>query len=179
MERRDIDHGADMLVAYSKPRACAKPLTALAVGVGVVLAVSLAPGSARAQSAECQGMMKLLQDRVSLLQQWQTMQKKKQVSPAGACNLFTQLSSKVSAAIVEVEKNGTWCHVPEQVLPGLKDEQPKVSKARGEACKAVAMQKKMQAQQQQRAQQQRSNQGPLGGGDSVVGGPIKMPQGAL
>lgn len=165
-----------MLVAYSKPRACAKPLAAIAVGIGVVLAVSLAPGSARAQSAECQGMIKLLQDRVNLLQQWQTMQKKKQVSAAGACNLFTQLSGKVSAAIVEVEKNGTWCHVPDQVLPGLKDEQPKVNKARGDACKAVQMQKKMEAQ---RAQQQRSAPGPLGGGDSVVGGPVKMPQGAL
>ncbi|WP_293867088.1 hypothetical protein [uncultured Alsobacter sp.] len=166
-----------MLVAYSMPRACAKPLAALAVGAGVVLAVALTPGTARAQSSECVGVMKLLQDRVTLLQQWQTMQKKKQATAPAACNLFTQLNAKVAAAIVEVEKNGSWCHVPDQVLPTLKDEQPKVSKARGDACKAVQMQKKMEAQRAQ--QQQRGAPGPLGGGDSVVGGPIKMPQGAL
>lgn len=134
-----------MLVAYSMPRSRAKPLTALAVGAGVVLAVALAPGAARAQSAECMGMMKLLRDRVTLLQQWQGMQKKKQATAPAACNLFTQLNAKVAAAIVEVEKNGTWCHVPDEVLPTLKDEQPKVSKARGDACKAASMQKKMEA----------------------------------
>ena len=168
-----------MLVAYSMPRSRAKPLTALAVGVGVVLAVALAPRTAQAQSAECMGMMKLLKDRVTLLQQWQGMQKKKQATAPAACNLFTQLNSKVTAAIAEVEKNGTWCHVPEQVLPTLKDEQPKVSKARADACKAASMQKQMEAQRARQQQQQRSAPGPLGGGDSVVGGPIKMPQGAL
>lgn len=165
-----------MLVAYSMPRSRAKSFTALAVGLGVVLAVALAPRTAQAQSAECMGMMKVLKDRVTLLQQWQTMQKKKQATAPAACNLFTQLNAKVTTAIAEVEKNGTWCHAPDELLANLKDEQPKVSKARGDACKAASTQKQMEAQ---RARQQRSAPGPLGGGDSVVGGPIKMPQGAL
>ena len=39
--------------------------------------------------------------------------------------------------------------------------------------------KQMEAQARKQQQQRQQGAGPLGGGDSIVGGPVKMPQGAL
>ncbi|MHB2167009.1 hypothetical protein [Alsobacter sp. R-9] len=131
---------------------------------------------ASAQSEECKPLMKLMQERIALVQRLNTMNKAKRKDPNEFCAVFTQLSSKISQAIPEVEKNGAWCHVPDQALTGLKGELGQANSAKAQACKVAAQQKKMQAQQEQ---QSRSAPGPLGGGDSIVGGPIKMPAGAL
>ncbi len=136
----------------------------------------LASRPAAAQAEDCKPLVKLMQERGALLQRLNAMNAKKQKDPAQFCAVFQQLSAKIADTIPEIERNGSWCHVPDAVLPGLKAEQPKVAQARTQACKVAAEQKKMQ--EAARSQQQRGP-GLLGGGDGIVGGPVRMPSGAL
>ena len=144
--------------------------------LAVVAASLVTARPAAAQSEECKPLIKLMQDRAGILQRLNAMNAKKQKDAAQFCAVFQQLSAKINETIPEIEKNGSWCHVPEAVLPGLKAEQPKVNQARAQACKVAADQKKMQ--EAARSQQQRGP-GLLGGGDGIVGGPVRMPSGAL
>lgn len=185
-----------MLVAYSMPPADAKipvgenrpsrtsalrvrvggPLCTLA-GALVLAGTLLGAGPAAAQvSDDCIPLVKVMKEHGALMQRLNAMNKQKQKDANQFCSVFQQLGAKVNQAIPEVEKNGSWCHVPDNVLPALKASLPQIDKAKGQACGVAAQQRKMMNQQKA---QQRGGPGPLGGGDSVVGGPIRMPQGAL
>jgi hypothetical protein len=154
--------------------------TGLLTAAGIILAVIAMPivasQPASAQAEDCKPLVKMMQERGVLLQRLNAMNAKKQKDPAQFCAVFQQLSAKLSETIPEIERNGSWCHVPDAVLPGLKAEQPKIAQARTQACKVAAEQKKMQ--EAARSQQQRGP-GLLGGGDGIVGGPVRMPSGAL
>ncbi len=149
---------------------------AIAALAAPLLALTLAATPAAAQSEACQPIAKLVQERAALMQRFNTLNKASKKDPAQFCALFQQMQANITKTIPELELNGSWCHVPDTVLPGLKAEQPKINQARAQACKVAADQKKMM--EAQRNQQQRGP-GLLGGGDGIVGGPIRMPSGAL
>ena len=144
------------------------------VRAGLLAALTLAaialPGPVRAQSSECDDLGKKLNAYGSLMQRAQGFQKKKP-TPDEACSLFTNLQSAGKAVIPALEQNGSWCHVPDQALVNIKAQQDQISKVRNNACTVAAQMKKQQQQQQQ-------GPGLLGGGD-VLGGPMRVPQGAL
>ncbi len=144
--------------------------------LAVMAAPVVASRPAAAQAEDCKPLVKLMQERGVLLQRLNALNAKKQKDPAQFCAIFQQLGAKITEVIPEVERNGSWCHVPDAVLPGLKSEQPKIAQARAQACKVAAEQKKMQ--EAARSQQQRGP-GLMGGGDGIVGGPVRMPSGAL
>ena len=60
-------------------------------------------------------------------------------------------------------------------IEGMKTDNKKVAGFRAQACNAV----KQQAQMMRRAQQQAQGASPFGGADSITGGPMRVPQGAL
>jgi hypothetical protein len=142
------------------------------------LAPALWAGPALAQSSECEKIGKLLQERSSLIQQIQSMGKKKKLTPDSACGLFGRLQANGNAVIAALDKDGAWCHVPDQVLPNIKTQNGQIGTNRVKACNVAAQQKKMM----EAARKQQSEGGGLLGGSAagdVLGGPIKLPQGAL
>ena len=122
------------------------------------------------QAPECVDIGNKLNTYGQWMQRAQNFQKKKP-TPDEACNVFTNLQRSGSAVVPALEQNGAWCHVPDQALANIKAQQEQITKVRAEACKVAAQMKK---QQQQGAQ----GGGLLGGGD-VLGGPMRVPQGAL
>jgi hypothetical protein len=125
--------------------------------------------AAQAQSDECAKLGQVLMARGKLIEEVSRYDKKRP-TPDAACATFTKLVESTNASIVEVEKNGVWCHVPPEALPALKGQQEGISKARANACAAAVQMKK---------QQEEARKSPLLGGGSVLGGPVKVPQGAL
>jgi hypothetical protein len=134
-----------------------------------------APAFAQAPN-ECQAVAPMMQERASLMKRAESFRKKKP-TPTEACNVFTSLQKNGTQIVPWVETNGAWCHVPPEFLTNLKQQQEQISKVRTQACAAMAQEKKMI--EQAKRGQAKGAPGPLGGGDEIVGGPIKMPQGAL
>lgn len=131
----------------------------------------MAASPAFAQQSECEELGKVLNNYGSLMQRAQSFQKKKP-TPDEACSVFTGLQNAGVNAVKALEKDGAWCHAPEQALVNIKSQQDQISKVKANACQVAAQMKKQMQQQQQ--------QGPglLGGGE-VLGGPMRVPQGAL
>jgi hypothetical protein len=69
-----------------------------------------------------------------------------------------------------IEDNGAWCHVPQEILPGLQSQLTQITEGRKNSCAAA---------DQQRKAKSAPAASPFGGGDSVIGGAVKMPKGAL
>ncbi len=134
---------------------------------------------ASAQQSECQKLGSLMQTRGGLLAKIQNFQKKKPTAPV-ACAAFGELASNTDKVIAELETNGAWCHAPAEALPGMQAQKTQIATARSNACNVAAQQKKMEQQQAKQQQlQQKQGGGPIGGGGDVLGGSIKVPQGAL
>ena len=142
-----------------------------------VLALTISASGAHAQvSPECEKIGKLSKDRATTMMQIQSWQKAKNKPTAAAvCSAFSNLQANGNALIPLIEANGAWCHIPDNAVPGLKQQQAGIGKTRATACSAAAKMKKMEAQRAQGP----ANQGPLGGTGDILGGPIKPPQGAL
>ncbi|MFZ4531726.1 MAG: hypothetical protein ACOYOJ_07910 [Alsobacter sp.] len=145
--------------------------------LAIAMTVTLGAGQAAAQANDCAAAGPMMIERQKLMQRIEGFRKKRP-SAVEACNVFTSLSGNGSRLIPWVETNGAWCHVPPEFLPNLKAQQEQMSKVRGQACTAAVQQKKLEAQARRQQQGQKAP-GPLGGGDEIVGGPIRMPQGAL
>ncbi|MFO1147674.1 MAG: hypothetical protein U1E62_04790 [Alsobacter sp.] len=151
------------------------------IAVGFVAGLA---GPARAQSDECQALSKVIQRQGQLTQAAQSFGKRK-MTPAlisQACSTFGQLAANTKDAIAKLEKDGAWCHAPPTIVDALKASQPNIAKAQTNACNASANVKKMEQQAraaQERQKKQMQGAGPIGGGGDVLGGPIKVPQGAL
>jgi len=157
--------------------------SATAVALIAVACFAL-PGAARAQSDECQALGQVIQRQGELTQAAQGIGKKKMTPAliAQACATFGKLAANTKDAIAKLEKDGAWCHAPPNILDALKSSQPNISKAQSNACNASANVKKMEQQAraaQERQKKQMQGAGPIGGGGDVLGGPIKVPQGAL
>lgn len=135
--------------------------------VGALWLVSAAP--AAAQASECDKLSKLFENRAKTMQQLEGF-KKRPPTADQACAVFGRLKEQNAQAMAEVERNGDWCHVPADVLPNLKAQHAQIEETRKGACTAAVQQRK-QAEDAKK-------QGLLGGGD-IIGGPMRMPQGAL
>ena len=144
-------------------------LTGKLVAPAVLLALAYT-GAARAQSAECVELGKIFNKRQTVIEQINGFQKK-QASADVACSAFTRLGQLTADTIKAIEKDGAWCHVPNEVLPSLQSQTSQIAEARKNACGA--------ADQHRKAQSEAKQHNPLGGSDSVIGGQIKMPKGAL
>ncbi len=133
----------------------------------IVFGFAAAP--AAAQSNECERLAKNFQNRMKTIQEIENFQKRRPTADK-ACGAFTRLQEQTASVVAEIERNGAWCHVPPDVLPGLQQQQAQIVDARQNACGA--------AQQQRKAAEEAKRQGLLGGGD-IIGGPMRIPQGAL
>ena len=145
---------------------------ALAAGLacGVFLLGLTYSEKAQAQAQECVELGKVFNKRQSVIEQINSFQKK-QVTPDIACSAFTRLGQLTGETIKAIEKDGEWCHVPTEVLPSLQSQTTQIAEAKKNSCGA--------AEQHRKAQNDAKNNNPLSGSDSVIGGQIKMPKGAL
>ncbi len=125
----------------------------------------------------CVKLGETMQARMKLIEQIQGFKDKKPTADQ-ACSVFTRLSRANKNAIAGLERDGAWCRAPETVAASLKEQQSQIDTGRSNACKVAADQKKLQ-QQQGAAAGRGAQTGPLGGTGDVLGGPQKLPQGAL
>lgn len=125
----------------------------------------------------CAKLGATMQARVKLIEQIQGFKDKKPTAQE-ACSVFTKLSSANKVAVEGLERDGAWCRAPETFAASLREQQDQIDQGKANACKAAAEQKKMQ-QQQGAASGRGPQTGPLGGAGDVLGGPQKLPQGAL
>ncbi len=137
-----------------------------AVGLLVLLGMS---GLAHAQSNECIALGEKFQKRQATIDQIQSFNKKPPTADL-ACTSFTRLVSQTNELMKSIEDNGAWCHVPQEILPGLQSQLPQITEGRKNSCVAA---------DQQRKAKSAPAASPFGGGDSVIGGAVKMPKGAL
>ena len=138
-------------------------------GSAFFIALTLS-GQAHAQAQECEALGKIFNKRQAVIEQINGFQKK-QVTPDVACSAFTRLGQLTGETIKAIEQDGAWCHVPTEVLPNLQAQTAQIAEAKKNSCGA--------AEQHRKAQSDAKNNTPLSGGDSVIGGQIKMPKGAL
>jgi hypothetical protein len=143
----------------------------LSLSIAVAACAALMASGALAQDAACEDLGKKLNAYGQLMQRAQGFQKKKP-TPDEACSLFTNLQNASKAVIPALDQNGAWCHVPDQAMTNIKAQQDQIAKVRASACQVAAQMKKQQQQQGP------AGGGLLGGGD-VLGGPMRVPQGAL
>lgn len=125
----------------------------------------------------CAKLGAVMQDRMKIVTQIQGFKDKKPTAQE-ACSVFTKLSSLNKTAVQSLERDGAWCRAPENIAVSLKQQQDQIDQGKSNACKVAAEQKKMQ-NQQGAAAPGAPQAGPLGGTGDVLGGPVKLPQGAL
>lgn len=157
----------------SRHRVC---LLATAFSLSMITGLSSAFAQAAANDP-CAKLGATMQARVKLIEQIQGFKDKKPTAQQ-ACSIFTKLSSTNKAAIEGLERDGAWCRAPETFAASLKEQQGQIDQGKANACKVAAEEKKMQ-QQQGAAAGRGPQTGPLGGTGDVLGGPQKLPQGAL
>lgn len=146
------------------------------LGLAAVAFFDASPASA--QASGCEQMQKLLQERQSIVASLNASQKAKQkLTPQAACSTLGRLVNNGSAALKFASANQDWCQIPAAFIDGMKADNEKANTIRNRACSAVKQQAEMMRRAQQ-AQRQQSNN-PFGGADSVTGGAMRVPQGAL
>lgn len=127
----------------------------------------------------CENLQKLVQERQSIVQQLNASSKaKRKMTPQQACGTFNRLVGNGNALIKFATANQDWCQIPATFVDGMKADNEKADNFRGQACNAVKQQAAMQRKAQQQAQQ-RQGANPFGGADSITGGAMRVPQGAL
>jgi len=146
--------------------------------LGLAAAALFDASPASAQASGCEQMQKLLQERQSIVAGLNASQKTKQkLTPQAACSTLGRLVNNGSAALKFATANQDWCQIPPAFIDNMKADNEKAATIRNRACNAVKQQADMMRKAQQ-AQRQQSNS-PFGGSDSVTGGPMRVPQGAL
>jgi hypothetical protein len=156
------------------PRLAASLAIAAIAATGLVVEAPVA----HAQSAVCQEGGQLLNKRREIVQRLQELNKKKS-SPETirtACRGFGELVTNGNAAIKWMEANGDWCQVPGQLREGMKADNERAEKLRGQACQAANKVAEMERRAKQQQQQQQGSG--LLGGDGLTG-PMRLPRGAL
>lgn len=135
---------------------------------------------ANAQPSGCEQIQKLLQERQSIVASLNASQKtKKKLTPQQACSTLGRLVNNGSAALKFATANQDWCQIPGTFIDGIKADNEKAANVRNQACNAVKQQAEMIRRAQRQAQQQQQGSNPFGGADSVTGGAMRVPQGAL
>ncbi|WP_054143627.1 hypothetical protein [Bosea sp. AAP35] len=145
--------------------------------IGLATAAFLDAAPAQAQASGCEKMQTLLQERQSLVASLNAAQKsKRKLTPQQACSTMGKLVSNGATTVKFATDNQDWCQIPPSFIDGMKADNQKAATIRNQACNAV----KQQAEMMRRAQQQAQGSGnPFGGGDSITGGGMRIPQGAL
>ncbi|MFA6966666.1 MULTISPECIES: hypothetical protein [Bosea] len=147
--------------------------------MGLAAAAFIDAAPVRAQASGCEKMQALLQERQSLVASLNAAQKaKRKLTPQQACSTMTRLVSNGASTVKFATDNQDWCQIPPSFIEGMKADNQKAAGIRTQACNAV----KQQAELQRRAQQQAQGGGannPFSGGDSITGGGVRIPQGAL
>ena len=151
--------------------------SALAIFAGVSLAYSQSAFAQDAAADPCSRLGATMQERMKIIGQVQGFKDKKPTAQ-DACAVFTKLSSINKSAIEGLVRDGAWCRAPENFAESLKQQQSQIDQGKANACKAAADQKKMESQKGA-AMQGGPKTGPMGGAGDVLGGPVKLPQGAL
>jgi hypothetical protein len=148
-------------------------LAAALAGFGLI-----EPALAQAPSG-CENMQKLLQERQAIVQSLNASSKaKRKLTPQQACGTLGRLVGNGNTLIKFATANQDWCQVPASFIDGMKADNEKAGNIRNQACNAVKQQAVMQRRAQQQAQQQQGAN-PFGGADSLTGGPMRVPPGAL
>lgn len=148
-------------------------LAAALAGLGLI-----EPALAQAPSG-CENMQKLVQERQAIVQGLNASAKaKRKLTPQQACGTLGRLVGNGNSLLKFATANQDWCQIPASFIDGMKADNEKAANIRNQACNAVKQQAAMQRRAQQQAQQQQGAN-PFGGADSVTGGPMRVPQGAL
>jgi uncharacterized protein YfaS (alpha-2-macroglobulin family) len=154
-------------------------LAAALAGAGLVGAGLAQPALAQSPSG-CENMQKLLQERQSIVQSLNASSKaKRKLTPQQACGTLGRLVNNGNATLKFATANQDWCQIPPSFIDGMKADNEKAAAVRNQACDAVKQHAAMQRKAQQQAQQQQQGGNPFGGSDSLTGGPMRVPQGAL
>ena len=128
-------------------------LKALLTAAGLTLALGMAIGvstPAFAQSCESD-MFKLQEKRLSMLDGITKLQEKEdgKLDPVAACPKLRSLASLEKDIQAYMEKNQSWCNIPEEAVSNIKETQSKTTKIATQACNIAAQMKKQQQQQAQ------------------------------
>lgn len=150
------------------------------VGAATVLAGT---GSAQAQgSNDCAQLQNLLVQRQGMIKQLNLGGKAK-LTPQQACSRLSALTGNGSRTLAFMGTNKDWCRIPDEFVTNFKNDHQKTLNFRGQACRAATQQAQMQRKaaqaQAQASQRQGGDQSGFSGADSITGGPMRVPQGAL
>ena len=140
------------------------------VSLLVVGIVSALP--AYAAEDPCVSLNTLMANRAQVIQRIQGYKDKKPTAEE-ACGTFTQLAKVNATSITALDRDGAWCRAPDGLAENFKAQQVQIEAGKTNACKAAAEQKKAAANGGATQRQ------PLGGTGDILGGPMKLPQGAL
>ena len=94
----------------------------------------MAASPAFAQQSECEELGKTLNSYGALMQRAQGFQKKKP-TPDEACSVFKGLQTAGLNAVKALEKDGAWCHAPEQALVNINIKLGELSDAQHDQAK--------------------------------------------
>jgi hypothetical protein len=117
----------------------------------------------------------ILSKRQGLIQRLNEMNKNKKMDPRSACKTFGDLVANGNTAIKWMETNKDWCQVPPNLIDGMKADNERATKFRGQACDAA---RKVAEMERRAKQQQQSGGSGLLGGDGLTG-TMRIPRGAL
>jgi hypothetical protein len=137
-----------------------------------VIALVCSSSAVWAAEDPCQKLGKLLGDRVQVIQRIQAYKDKKPTAEE-ACSAFKSLAKLNVTAVAAIDRDGAWCRAPEGLAENLKSQQSQIELGQTNACKAAVDQKKAQSNGAG------APRAPFGGTDDVLGGAMKLPQGAL
>jgi hypothetical protein len=157
--------------------------SAIAIVATLLGSATLVAGPAQAQGAnDCANLQSLLAQRQGLIKQLNLGGKAK-MTPQQACTRLGALTGNGSRTLAFMGTNKDWCRIPDEFVANFKADHQRTLGFRGQACRAVtqqaAMQRRAAQAQAQAAQRQGGDQSGFSGADSITGGPMRVPQGAL
>jgi hypothetical protein len=141
-------------------------LKAAALSVGVLLA-GVVGAAAQSCNEDIAALQQKRQGHIEALNKLSKAGNGK-LDPIAACPRLRNLAALEREMAAYMEKNQSWCSIPEQIVEQVKDGSGKTGQMAGQACKVAAEMRKMQQQ----------SAGGLGG---PVGGPpaLQLPRGPL
>jgi hypothetical protein len=125
-------------------------LKALLSATGLCLALAMA-SPAHAQSSCEADIGKMQQKRMGIIEGLNKLQQKDQgkLDPIEACPRLRSLAGIEKEIQAYMEKNQSWCNIPDEAVTNIKDTQVKTTQIAGQACNIAAQIKKQQQQQAQ------------------------------
>ena len=136
--------------------------------------------TAMAQSSECSKLQGILRERQAIVGRLNGGGKKKvSLTPQVACSALNGLVANGNRALAFIAANKDWCQIPDAFAENIKADNARAATIRNQACSAASKQAAMERKARAMQEQQNAGRGGFGGGDSIVGGGWRIPQGAL